>query len=193
MSRYSKANDGAEQQQLVCHGVFHVASPVSNDPVSPLHMDPNRSPDAVLDETCWSDYQFCKKTDVRDTVRHSQHTCALSDHLTRFGHLQNLYCCAKMMAEITATEEAAARGLELAVVVPCMTMGPMLHQPRSLSSNQNVAHYLMGTKKTYPNAVAAYVDVRDVARAGGTSASAPRAAHRHAQGALPAVPRHGKV
>jgi cinnamoyl-CoA reductase len=29
-----------------------------------VHMDPNRSPDAVLDETCWSDYEFCKQTDV---------------------------------------------------------------------------------------------------------------------------------
>ncbi|KAJ1281569.1 hypothetical protein BS78_04G315500 [Paspalum vaginatum] len=152
-----------------CHGVLHVASPVSNDPelvpvavegtrnvinaaadmgarrvvftssYGAVHMDPNRSPDAVLDETCWSDYEFCKKTD-------------------------NLYCCAKMMAEITATEEAARRGLELAVVVPCMTMGPMLQQTLNFSSN-HVARYLMGTKKTYPNAVAAYVDVRDVARA----------------------------
>ncbi|KAL5207956.1 hypothetical protein ABZP36_032391 [Zizania latifolia] len=104
-----------------------------------VHMNPNRSPDAVLDETCWSDYEFCKQTD-------------------------NLYCCAKMMAEITATEEAARRGLELAVVVPSMTMGPMLQQTLNFSSN-HVARYLMGTKKTFPNAVAAYVDVRDVARA----------------------------
>ena len=29
-----------------------------------VHMDPNRSPDAVLDETCWSDYDFCKRSDV---------------------------------------------------------------------------------------------------------------------------------
>jgi len=79
-------------------------------------------------------------------------------------NVQNLYCCAKMMAEITATEEAAARGLQLAVVVPCMTMGPMLQQTLNFSSN-HVARYLMGTKRTYPNAVAAYVDVRDVARA----------------------------
>jgi cinnamoyl-CoA reductase len=152
-----------------CHGVFHVASPVSNDPelvpvavegtrnvinaaadegarrvvftssYGAVHMDPNRSPDAVLDETCWSDYEFCKQTD-------------------------NLYCCAKMMAEITATEEAAARGLQLLVVVPCMTMGPMLQQTLNFSSN-HVARYLMGTKRSYPNAVAAYVDVRDVARA----------------------------
>jgi hypothetical protein len=33
-------------------------------------MDPNRSPDVVLDETCWSDYDFCKKTGV--SCRHCQ-------------------------------------------------------------------------------------------------------------------------
>ncbi|AQK55507.1 Cinnamoyl-CoA reductase 1 [Zea mays] len=169
-----------------CHGVFHVASPVSNDPTqcsrltTPLasapgpqelvpvavegtrnvinaaadegarrvvftssygavHMDPSRSPDAVLDETCWSDYDFCKRTD-------------------------NLYCCAKMMAEVTAAAEADARGLQLAVVLPCMTTGPMLQQTLNFSTN-HVARYLMGTKRSIPNAVAAYVDVRDVARA----------------------------
>ncbi|KAI4982976.1 hypothetical protein ZWY2020_023468 [Hordeum vulgare] len=152
-----------------CHGVFHVASPVSNDPdlvpvavegtrnviraaadagvrrvvftssYGAVHMDPNRSPDAVLDEACWSDYDFCKNTG-------------------------NLYCCAKMMAEITATEEAAKRGLELALVVPSMTMGPMLQQALNFSSS-HVARYLTGAKPTYPNAVAAYTDVRDVARA----------------------------
>ncbi|XP_044417074.1 cinnamoyl-CoA reductase 1-like [Triticum aestivum] len=102
-------------------------------------MDPNRSPDAVLDETCWSDYDYCKNTG-------------------------NMYCCAKMMAEITATEEAAKRGLELAVVVPSMTMGPMLQQSLNFSSS-HVARNLTGAKPTYPNAVATYTDVRDVARA----------------------------
>ena len=29
-----------------------------------VHMDPNRNPDAVVDETCWSDYDFCRRTDV---------------------------------------------------------------------------------------------------------------------------------
>ncbi|XBH81336.1 hypothetical protein VPH35_106918 [Triticum aestivum] len=104
-----------------------------------VHMDPNRGPDAVLDETCWSDYEYCKNTG-------------------------NLYCCAKMMTEITATEEAAKRGLELAVVVPSMTMGPMLQQALNFSSS-HVARYLTGAKPTYPNAIAAYTDVRDVARA----------------------------
>lgn len=152
-----------------CHGVFHVASPVSDDPdlvpvavegtrnvinaaadagvrrvvftssYGAVHMDPNRSPDAVVDETFWSDYEFCKQTG-------------------------NMYCCAKMMAEKAAMEEAARRGLELAVVVPCVTVGPML-QPTLNASNRRVAIYLTGARTFYPNAVAAYVDVRDVARA----------------------------
>uniref|UniRef100_A0ACD5Z9Q5 Uncharacterized protein n=1 Tax=Avena sativa TaxID=4498 RepID=A0ACD5Z9Q5_AVESA len=152
-----------------CHGVFHVASPVSNDPelvpvavegtrnvisaaadagvrrvvftssYGAVHMDPKRSPDTVLDETCWSDYDYCKQSG-------------------------NHYCCAKMMAEITATEEAAKRGLELAVVVPSITMGPMLQQALNFSSN-HVACYLTGAKPTYANTVAAYTDVHDVARA----------------------------
>ncbi|KAF7086813.1 hypothetical protein CFC21_090072 [Triticum aestivum] len=161
--------DGLRTAFRGCHGVFHVASPVSNDPdlvpvavegtrnviraaadagvrrvvftssYGAVHMDPNRRPDAVLDESCWSDYEYCKNTG-------------------------NMYCCAKMMAEITATEEAAKRGLELAVVVPSMTMGPMLQQSLNFSSS-HVARYLTGAKPTYPNAVAAYTDVRDVARA----------------------------
>ena len=79
-------------------------------------------------------------------------------------YVQNMYCCAKMMAEITATEEAAKRGLELAVVLPVMTMGPML-QPALNFSSLHVGRYLTGARPTYPNAVATYTDVRDVARA----------------------------
>ncbi|KAM0925513.1 hypothetical protein ACQ4PT_004161 [Festuca glaucescens] len=152
-----------------CHGVFHVASPVSNDPdlvpvavegtrnviraaadagvqrvvftssYGAVHMDPNRSPDAVVDETYWSDYEFCKRTG-------------------------NLYCCAKMMAEKTAMEETAMRGVELAVVVPHVTIGPALQQALNESIN-GVLKYITGTKAAYPNAVAGYTDVRDVARA----------------------------
>nr|CAB3480905.1 unnamed protein product [Digitaria exilis] len=166
-----------------CHGVFHVASPVSNDPelvpvavvgtrnvmsaaaaegvsrvvltssYGAVHMDANRSPDAVMDETCWSDYDFCARTG-------------------------NWYCCAKMMAEITATEEAARLGLQLAVVLPCMTMGPMLQKDLNLS-NHHVLRYLMGVKRSYPNAVAAYVDVRDVARAHVLAYETPSAAGRY--------------
>lgn len=40
----------------------------------------------------------------------------------------------------------------------------MLQQALNFSSS-HVARYLTGAKPTYPNAVAAYTDVRDVARA----------------------------
>uniref|UniRef100_A0ACD5YQ63 Uncharacterized protein n=1 Tax=Avena sativa TaxID=4498 RepID=A0ACD5YQ63_AVESA len=173
-----------------CHGVFHVASPVSNDPAGAaglqelvpvavegtrnviraaaeagvrrvvftssygaVHMDPNRSPDVVLDETCWSDYEFCNRTG-------------------------NIYCCAKMTAEMTATEEAAKRGLELAVVLPSFTIGPSLQQPLNLS-NSHITTYMMGTKKAYPNAVAVYTDVRDVARAHVLVYECPQAGGRY--------------
>uniref|UniRef100_A0A0E0LZ12 NAD-dependent epimerase/dehydratase domain-containing protein n=1 Tax=Oryza punctata TaxID=4537 RepID=A0A0E0LZ12_ORYPU len=80
-----------------CDGVFHVASPVSNDPklvsvavegtknvinaaadmgvrrvvftssYGAVHMDPNRSPDTVMDESCWSNLDFCKRKGVHRT------------------------------------------------------------------------------------------------------------------------------
>nr|KJB56521.1 hypothetical protein B456_009G124300 [Gossypium raimondii] len=76
-----------------CDGVFHTASPVTDDPeqmvepavigtknvimaaaeakvrrvvftssIGAVYMDPNRSPDVVVDESCWSDLEFCKNT-----------------------------------------------------------------------------------------------------------------------------------
>lgn len=32
--------------------------------IGAVYMDPNRSPDAIVDETCWSDLEFCKNTKV---------------------------------------------------------------------------------------------------------------------------------
>jgi cinnamoyl-CoA reductase len=75
-----------------------------------------------------------------------------------------MYSCTKMMAEIAATEEAAKRSLELAVVVPATKVGPMLQRTVNFSTD-HVTRYLTGAKRGYPNAVTAYADVRDVARA----------------------------
>ncbi|KAH9667448.1 Cinnamoyl-CoA reductase 1 [Citrus sinensis] len=144
-----------------CDGVFHTASPVTDDPVSlfnnifekmlepavigtknvivaaaeakvrrvvftssigTVYMDPNRSPDIVVDEHCWSDLEYCKNT-------------------------KNWYCYAKTVAEKAAWEEAKARGLDLVVVNPMLVIGTLL-QPT-----------------TYANSVQGYVDVRDVALA----------------------------
>ncbi|KAJ8505487.1 hypothetical protein OPV22_006373 [Ensete ventricosum] len=130
-----------------CQGVFHTASPVTDDPeqmvepavrgaryvinaaaeagtvrrvvftssIGAVTMDPNRGPDVVVDESCWSDLEYCKNT-------------------------RNWYCYGKVVAEQAAWEMAIEKGVELAVVNPVLVLGPLL-QPQ------------------------AYVDVRDVAEA----------------------------
>lgn len=32
--------------------------------IGAVYMDPNRSPDVIVDESCWSDLEFCKNTKV---------------------------------------------------------------------------------------------------------------------------------
>ncbi|WOK94564.1 hypothetical protein Cni_G03268 [Canna indica] len=107
--------------------------------IGAVHMNPKRSPDAVLDESCWSDPEFCKNT-------------------------KNWYCYAKMMAEKAAMEEAEKVGVELVVVVPSLTMGPFLHATIS-GSIAGVLGYMTGSIKAYRNAVQGYVDVRDIVQA----------------------------
>ena len=38
--------------------------------IGAVYMDPNRDPEAVVDESCWSDLEFCKNTKVFLTFSH---------------------------------------------------------------------------------------------------------------------------
>nr|GMD30606.1 cinnamoyl-CoA reductase 1-like [Ipomoea batatas] len=153
-----------------CDGVFHTASPVTDDPeqmvepavigtknviaaaaeggvrrvvftssIGAVYMDPNRGPDEVVDETCWSDLEFCKNT-------------------------ENWYCYGKMVAEKKAWEEAKERGVDLVVINPVLVLGPLL-QTTINASILHILKYLTGSAKTYANSVQAYVHVKDVALA----------------------------
>ncbi|KAG9456302.1 hypothetical protein H6P81_000810 [Aristolochia fimbriata] len=153
-----------------CQGVFHTASPVTDDPeqmvapavdgtknvinaaaeagvrrvvftssIGAVYMDPNRSPDEVVDESCWSDLEFCKNT-------------------------KNWYCYGKAVAEQAAWEVSKELGVDLVVVNPVLVLGPLL-QPTINASIVHVLKYLTGSAKTYANSVQAYVHVRDVAEA----------------------------
>ncbi|XP_010942096.1 cinnamoyl-CoA reductase 1 [Elaeis guineensis] len=168
-----------------CHGVFHTASPVTDDPekmvepavrgtkyvinaaahagtvrrvvftssIGAMTMDPNRGPDVVVDESCWSDLDYCKNT-------------------------KNWYCYGKAVAEQAAYEMAKERGVDVVVVNPVLVMGPML-QAAVNASTVHVLKYLDGSAKKYANAVQAYVDVRDVALAHLLVYEAPGAAGRY--------------
>ncbi|KAL5980321.1 NADPH-cytochrome p450 reductase [Asimina triloba] len=162
--------EGMQEAINGCDGVFHTASPVTDDPeqmvepavngtknvinaaadagvrrvvftssIGAVYMDPNRSPDEVVDESCWSDLDFCKNT-------------------------KNWYCYGKAVAEQAAWEVSRERGVDLVVVNPVLVLGPVL-QPTINASIVHVLKYLTGSAKTYANSVQAYVDVRDVAAA----------------------------
>ncbi|KAJ4804214.1 cinnamoyl coa reductase [Rhynchospora pubera] len=167
-----------------CDGVFHVASPLPNElnlvPVAiegtknvvnaaadmnvrrivftssygAVHMDPNRSPDKVLDETCWSDTEFCLKT-------------------------KNWYCYGKTLAEKSAMAEAKRRGVQLLVVAPPFTLGPTLSQGLHSTGKHLTKYMTVGTKRTVPNAVVGYIDVRDVAQAHELVYKNPKASGRY--------------
>ncbi|PUZ51669.1 hypothetical protein GQ55_6G206500 [Panicum hallii var. hallii] len=168
-----------------CQGVFHTASPVTDDPeqmvepavrgteyvisaaaeagtvrrvvftssIGAVTMDPNRGPDVVVDESCWSDLDFCKKT-------------------------RNWYCYGKAVAEQAAWEAARQRGVDLVVVNPVLVVGPLL-QPTVNASIAHILKYLDGSARTFTNAVQAYVDVRDVAAAHLRVFESPAASGRH--------------
>jgi cinnamoyl-CoA reductase len=167
-----------------CHGVFHTASPVTDDPeqmvepavigtqnviiaaaeakvrrvvftssIGAVYMDPNRSPDAVVDESCWSDLEFCKNT-------------------------KNWYCYGKAVAEQAAWEMAKEKGVDLTVVCPVLVLGPIL-QPTINASIIHILKYLNGSAKTYANSIQAYVHVKDVALAHILVYEAPSASGRY--------------
>ena len=121
--------------------------------IGAVNMNPNRDLEKEVDESCWSDLDFCKTT-------------------------RNWYCYGKAVAEKEAWKCARERNLELSVVIPVLVMGPLLQQKIN-ASTVHVLKYLTGSAKTYANAVQAYVDVRDVAKAHVLAYEAPAAGGRY--------------
>ncbi|KAK6127874.1 hypothetical protein DH2020_038382 [Rehmannia glutinosa] len=167
-----------------CDGVFHTASPVTDDPeqmvepavngaknviraaaeakvrrvvltssIGAIYMDPNRDPDKVVDETCWSDLEFCKNT-------------------------KNWYCYGKAVAQQAAWDIAKELGVDLVVINPVLVLGPLL-QPTVNASVLHILKYLTGSAKTYANSIQAYVHVKDVALAHILLFESPAASGRH--------------
>ncbi|XP_073159015.1 cinnamoyl-CoA reductase 1 [Henckelia pumila] len=167
-----------------CNGVFHTASPVTDDPeqmvepavvgtknvitaaaeanvrrvvltssIGAVYMDPNRAPDKVVDESCWSDLDFCKNT-------------------------KNWYCYGKAVAEQAAWDTAKELGVDLVAINPVLVLGPLL-QPTVNASVLHILKYLTGSAKTYANSVQAYVHVKDVALAHILLFESPAASGRH--------------
>ncbi|WJX42624.1 Cinnamoyl-CoA reductase 2 [Trifolium repens] len=153
-----------------CHGVFHTASPVTDNPeemlepaingtknviiasaeakvkrvvftssIGTVYMNPNTSRDVVVDDSYWSDLEYCKNT-------------------------KNWYCYGKTVAEQSAWDIAKENQVDLVVVNPVLVLGPLL-QSTVNASTIHILKYLNGSAKTYVNATQSYVSVKDVALA----------------------------
>lgn len=43
--------------------------------IGTVYMDPNRSRDEVVDESCWSDLEYCKNTKVQLNINMTSNLC----------------------------------------------------------------------------------------------------------------------
>ncbi|KAL5714127.1 hypothetical protein ACHQM5_016130 [Ranunculus cassubicifolius] len=97
-----------------------------------------RNPEVVVDETWFSDPEFCKESEL-------------------------WYPLAKTIAEESAWKFAKSRGIDMVTIHPGMVIGPLL-QP-TLNTSAGMILNLINGAKTYMNQSGGIVDVRDVARA----------------------------
>ncbi|KAL6549188.1 hypothetical protein OROHE_009033 [Orobanche hederae] len=102
-------------------------------------MNPNWPKDQVMDETCWSDVEYCRTTN-------------------------NWYCYSKTVAEAEAMEYAKENGLDVITVCPTLVMGPMLQHTPNASSLVLIKLLREGLEEVENN-LRKIVDVRDVAEA----------------------------
>ncbi|KAH6782825.1 Rossmann-fold superfamily protein [Perilla frutescens var. hirtella] len=117
--------------------------------VAAVCINPNWPNDQLVDETCWSDKEYCRVTN-------------------------NWYWFSKTVAEAEAWEYAKKSGLDIITVCPSLVLGPML-QKTANSSSLALVKLLKGKEgheqieinllEKIENNLRKIVDVRDVAEA----------------------------
>ncbi|CAN1787799.1 Phenylacetaldehyde reductase [Linum perenne] len=133
-----------------CEGVFHTASPFYLNATDPQRVVITSSmaavafngrtlaPDVVVDETWFSDADFCHKSKL-------------------------WYMLAKTLAEELAWKFSKENGIDIVTLNPGLVIGPLL-QPTLNTSAESILNLVKGAEK-YPNTTYRWVDVRDVAYA----------------------------
>ncbi|CAN1132575.1 Phenylacetaldehyde reductase [Linum perenne] len=96
------------------------------------------APDVVVDETWFSDADFCRKSKL-------------------------WYMLAKTLAEELAWKFSKENGIDIVTLNPGLVIGPLL-QPTLNTSAESILNLVKGAEK-YPNTTYRWVDVRDVAYA----------------------------
>ncbi|KAL5707290.1 hypothetical protein ACHQM5_025354 [Ranunculus cassubicifolius] len=107
--------------------------------IAAVCMNPKWPKDQPMDESCWSDEEYCQST-------------------------KNWYCLSKTIAESEAFEYAKKTGLDIVTVCPCLVIGPLL-QSTANASSLVLINMLKDEVGTIQNILRRFVDVRDVAEA----------------------------
>ncbi|KAI7750173.1 hypothetical protein M8C21_019307, partial [Ambrosia artemisiifolia] len=111
-----------------------------------------KSPEVVIDETWFSDPDFCKE-------------------------MKLWYVLSKTLAEHAAWKFAEEKGMDIVTINPGMVIGPLL-QPTLNTSAESIAKLLNGSE-TYSNSSLAWVNVTDVANAHIQAFEIPSASGRY--------------
>ncbi|XP_054779613.1 cinnamoyl-CoA reductase 1-like [Prosopis cineraria] len=104
-----------------------------------VSVNPNLSKDEVIDESCWSDKEYCRRT-------------------------KNWYCYAKAEAELQALDFARNTGLAVVSICPTIVLGPIL-QSTTVNASSLILLKLFKDAESLENKQRWIVDVRDVADA----------------------------
>ncbi|CAN0843858.1 Cinnamoyl-CoA reductase 1 [Linum grandiflorum] len=143
-----------------------------------VSMIPNWPKDQVMDETCWSDKEYCRSIQVALQTWTSFISILLNHSLPfNFGLIRNIadrssvpnlfqnwYRLSKTEAEGRAFEFAKATGLDFVSVCPTFILGPVL-QPTVNASSLVLLRLLKEGHDSTGNKCRTMVDVRDVAEA----------------------------
>ncbi|CAL5423793.1 unnamed protein product [Camellia sinensis] len=111
-----------------------------------------RAPDEIIDETWFSDPEFCKENKL-------------------------WYHLSKTLAEDAGWKFTKEKGIDMVVINPSVVVGPLL-QPTLNSSAAAILELINGSQ-TYPNASYGWINVRDVANAHIQAYEIPSASGRY--------------
>ncbi|XP_021616396.2 phenylacetaldehyde reductase [Manihot esculenta] len=111
-----------------------------------------RTPEVIVDETWFSDPDFCKESKL-------------------------WYVVSKTLAEDSAWKFAKEKGIDLVSINPAMVIGPLL-QPTLNTSAAAILSLIKGAN-TFPNATFGWVNVKDVANAHIQAFEIPSASGRY--------------
>ncbi|KAI3972688.1 hypothetical protein MKX01_019346 [Papaver californicum] len=111
-----------------------------------------KTPEVVVDETWFSDPEFCKNAEL-------------------------WYVLSKTLAEAAAWKYVKEKGIDMVTINPAMVIGPLL-QP-TLNTSAEAIQKLVNGANVFPNAAFGWVNVKDVANAHILAFETPSASGRY--------------